>query len=107
MEYTYNQLKHTKMSDLRDLAASLDHEAVSGYTQLHKDQLLKALCTALGVDMHERHDVVGLNKAGIKNQIRALKVQRDAFVQSRDPKELKRVRREIHRLKRTIRKATV
>ena len=107
MEYTYNKLKHTKMSDLRDLAAGLDHDAVKGYTQLNKDHLLKALCTALGVEIHEHHDVVGVDKSGVKAQIRELKTQRDEFIKAHDHKELKRVRREIHLLKRTIRKATV
>ncbi len=107
MEHTYNKLKHTKMSDLRDLAKGLDHEAVKGYTQLNKEQLLKALCTALGIEIHEHHNVVGVDKPGIKAQIRELKSQRDEFIKVHDHKELKRVRREIHRLKRTIRKATV
>ena len=107
MEYTYNKLKHTKMSDLRDIAKGLDDGAVKGYTQLNKEQLLKALCTALGVEIHEHHDVVGVDKGAIKSQIRELKTQRDDFIKAHDHKELKRVRREIHRLKRTIRKAIV
>ena len=107
MEYTYNKLKHTKMTDLREIAKGLDDEAVKGYTQLNKEQLLKTLCTALGIEIHEHHDVVGVDKGAIKVQIRALKNQRDDFIKAHDHKELKRVRREIHRLKRTIRKATV
>ena len=52
MSYTYQELKHTKMGDLRKIAEGLDHEAVRGYTQLNKNQLLLALCGALGIDTH-------------------------------------------------------
>lgn len=107
MAYTYNQLKHTKIADLRDIAKGLDHEAVQGYTQMNKDQLLEALCTALDVDTHEHHDVVGIDKGAVKKQIRELKAKRDEALNAHNRKELKTVRREIHRLKRTLRRATV
>ncbi len=105
MSHTYEELKHTKMGDLRKIAEGLDHEAVQGYTQLHKDQLLLAICKALGIDAHEHHEVVGINKRAIKTQIRELKVKRAAALHA--PKELKQVRREIHKLKRALHKATV
>ncbi len=105
MSYTYQELKHTKMGDLRKIASEIDHEAVQGYTQLHKDQLLLAICKALGIDAHEHHEVVGINKRTIKTQIRELKVKRAAALHA--PKELKQVRREIHKLKRALHKATV
>jgi len=105
MSYTYEELKHTKMGDLRTIAEGLDHEAVQGYTQLHKDQLLLAICKALGIDAREHHQVVGINKRATKTQIRELKVKRAAALHS--PKELKQVRREIHKLKRALHKATV
>lgn len=107
MSYTYEQLKHTKIADLREIAKDLDHEAVQGYTQFRKDQLVLALCTALGIDPHEHHEVKGLDKAAIKKQIRELKGQRDAALDKHDHKELKVIRRKIHRLKRAIHKATV
>lgn len=107
MSFTYEQLKHTKISALREIAADLDHEAVQGYTQFRKDQLIHALCTALGIDAHEHHEVKGLNKSAIKKQIRELKVQRDAALVKHDHKELKVIRRKIHHLKRAIHRATV
>jgi len=107
MSYTYEQLKHTKVADLRDIAKGLDHEALQGYTQLQKDQLVLALCTALGIDPHEHHAVKGLDKAAIKKQIRELKNDRDVAVGKHDHRELKVIRRKIHRLKRAIHKATV
>jgi hypothetical protein len=61
----------------------------------------------LGIEMHEHHDVVGLNKAEIKAQIKELKGARDKALADHDHAELKIVRRKIHNLKRQIHKATV
>ena len=63
MAYTYHELKEKNITQLRDIAKDLQHEAVQGYTQLNKEHLLVALCTALGVPMHEHHEVVGIDKA--------------------------------------------
>jgi len=51
--------------------------------------------------------VVGINKAKVKSQIRALRAKRDAAIEAGDRKQLKFVRRRIHALKRKIHKATV
>lgn len=107
MSYQYKELKHKRMADLRQIASGIDHEAVKGYTQLTKPQLLDALCTALGIDKHEHHEAVGLDKAKVKKEIRALKQKRDEALKAHKHSELKSVRREIHKLKRTIRKALV
>ncbi len=107
MTHTYEELKHKKIDDLREIAKDIEHEAVQGYTQLTKAKLLEALCTALGIDAHEHHEVIGIDKAAIKVRIKALKVKRDDILSSDDRGDLKRVLRDIHRLKREIRKATV
>ncbi len=106
MAYTYEELKHKTLADLREIAKNTDHEAVQGYTQLNKEHLVVALAKALGIQ-HEHHEVVGIDKAGIKSRIRALKVQREAALAAHDHAQLKVVRRTIHRLKRRIHKATV
>jgi len=95
------------VAQLREVAADIEHDAVHGYTTMHKEDLLKALCTALGIETHVHHDVVGIDKSTIKARIRELKVDRDKALDSGDGKELKRIRRQIHRLKRKIHKATV
>ena len=92
---------------MRSIAADLDHEAVKGYTQLNKDHLLEALSKALGIDVHEHHDVTGIDKAAIKVQIRGLKKERDAALEAHDHAQLRLVRRQIHGLKHTIRRHTV
>jgi hypothetical protein len=40
MAYTYEELKHKTIAQLREIAAGIDHPAVQGFTQLHKEQLL-------------------------------------------------------------------
>ena len=106
MAYTYEQLKHMTLADLREIAKGTDHEAIQGYTQLNKEHLVVALAKALGIQ-HTHHDVVGIDKAGIKARIRQLKTQRAAAIEAHDHAQLKVVRRTIHRLKRRIHKATV
>jgi hypothetical protein len=107
MAYTYDELKHKTVAELREIAAATEHEALQGYTQLNKEHLLQALARALGIETHQHHDVVGINKAEIKSKIKALKKQRDEAIEAHDHARLKQVRRRIHRLKRDIHKATV
>ena len=106
MAYTYEQLKHMTVAELREIAKGTDGEIVQGYTQLNKEHLVGALATALGIQ-HEHHEVVGVDKAAIKSRIRELKQKREAAIAAHDHAELKMVRRTIHRLKRRIHKATV
>ena len=106
MAYTIEELKHKTLADLREIAKGSDHEAVQGYTQMNKQHLIVALAKAFGIQ-HEHHDVVGVDKAGIKARIRELKTQREAALTAHDHAQLKVVRRTIHRLKRRIHKATV
>ena len=70
-DYDFHELKHTKVADLRDVASKLD-PPVEGYSQLNKDHLIEAICKQLGIEMHERHEVQGLDKEPIKRQIREL-----------------------------------
>ncbi|MCP4660873.1 MAG: hypothetical protein GY856_36185 [bacterium] len=106
MEHTFEELKHKTVAQLREIAQGIEHDAVHGYSTMHKEELLPALCTALDIDTHVHHDVVGINKRKVKARIRDLKVERDAALEARDKKRLKVALRKIHRLKRTIRRAT-
>lgn len=107
MAYTYEDLSGMTVAQLREVAEGIEHDAVSGYTTMHKGELLAGLCEALGIEAHEHHDVVGIDKTKIKQRIKALKKQRDAALAAHDSEELKRIRRQIRRLKRRIKKATV
>jgi DNA-binding IclR family transcriptional regulator len=106
MAYTYEQLKHMTLADLREIAKGNEQEVVQGYTQMNKEHLIGALAKALGIQ-HTHHDVVGIDKSSIKARIRELKTQRAAAINAHDHAQLKVVRRTIHRLKRRIHKATV
>jgi hypothetical protein len=102
--YTYEALRHKTVAELREIAKSVEqHEAVQGYSQMNKDHLLPALCKALGIDAHEHHAAVGIDKAALKAQMRELKKQRDAALEAHDHETLRNVRRHIHHLNRQIR----
>jgi len=104
MAYTYHELKEKTIQELRELAKGAENqEAVQGYSQLNKEHLLPALCKALGVAIHEHHDVVGIDKPAIKAQMSELKKKRDAAIDAHDSDALRSVRRQIHRLNRRIR----
>jgi hypothetical protein len=104
MTHTYEELKAKTIAELRDIAKDVAHDAVQGFSQMNKDHLLPALCKALGIEMHEHHAVVGIDKAALKLKIKALKKQRDAALAASDHGTLKNVRRQIHRINRDIRR---
>ena len=106
MAYTFEELKHKTLAELREIAKGDDQEIVQGYTQMNKEHLVVALAKALGIQ-HVHHDVVGIDKGSIKARIKQLKTQREAALSAHDHAQLKVVRRTIHRLKRQIHKATV
>ena len=107
MSYTYEELSKMNVAELRKIADGIDHEATKGHSTMHKDKLLPALCLALGIEARAHHEVKGINKAKIKKEIRALKVERAAAMQNKDGVKLREVREKIHRLKRELRKHIV
>ena len=103
MAYTYHDLKDKNIQELREIAKTVDNEAVKGASQMNKDHLLPVLCKALGIDAHEHADVVGIDKSAIKAKMRELRKQRDAALQAHDSERLKSVRHHLHLLNRQIR----
>ncbi len=101
----YHELSAMTIAELREVAGGV--EGLTGYTQMRKDKLLESVCEHLGIPLHEHHEVLGIDKAAIKKQIRALKVERGQALEKRDRAGLKQVRRQIHKLKRALRRATV
>jgi hypothetical protein len=106
-DYTHEQLRHMTVAQLREIAGGIDHDAVKGYTQLRKEEIIHGICVALEIDEIEHHDVVGLNKGAVKAKIRALKAERASALEGGDTAALKMARKKIRRLKRKIRRATV
>ena len=107
MTHTYHELKEKTVAELREIAKGIQHEAVKGYTQLNKEHLLVAICKALNIATHEHHEVVGLDKAGIKAKIRALKVLREEALEAHDSGKLREIRRHIHHYNHLLRKRMV
>ena len=107
MAHTYEEMKSKTVAQLREIAKDVQHEAVKGYTQMNKDHLLVALCKAFGLDMHVHHHAVGEEKAKAKARIRLLKKRRDEILATTERAMLPGVLREIHRLKRALRRVTV
>jgi len=105
--FAFQELKHMTVGELRQIAAGMPHETLKGHTQMNKEHLLKAICQALNIEMHAHHEVVGINKAEIKAQIRQLKKRRDEMIDLGDHEQLHVIRRRIHRLNRELRKAAV
>jgi 16S rRNA C967 or C1407 C5-methylase (RsmB/RsmF family) len=106
-EYTYEDLKNHTVTQLREIAKGLESEEVRGYSTMHKEDLVQAICRALGLDARVHHEVVGVDKKSIKKRIRELKKKRDEVLASGEGKLLKPILRKIHHLKRRIHKATV
>lgn len=107
MAHTYEELKKKTVAELRKIAKETDHEAVKGYTRMTKEHLLTALCKALNIELHQQTEVEGVDKASIKKKIKTLKKKREQALADHDHVQLKRVRRQLHSLKRKIPKATV
>ena len=100
-----NELREMTVAQLRDVASGI--EGLTGHTQMHKEPLLALICKELGITAHEHHEVVGIDKSAVKARVRELKVERAAALEAHDRPRIKRIRREIHRLKRKLRRATV
>lgn len=107
MPASFKEMKHMNKADLQEIAKGLDHEAVKGYTQMNKDHLIEAICTAMDIPMHEHHEVVGVNKTAIKQEIHALKKKRDKALAEKKTDEHRAARKKIKELKHKLRKATV
>ena len=99
MAHTYDELKTKTVAELREIA----RDAVQGSSQMNKEHLLPALCSALGIPMHEHHEVHGIDKTAVKAQLRQLKAERDRALDVHDRGRLKAIRRQMHHLNHKIR----
>lgn len=109
MSHTFEELKHSTVVQLREIAKAneAEHESLKGYTQLNKDHLITALCQALKIPMHAHHEARGIDKAAFKAKIKALQKQRVEALAAHDHAKLKVIRRSIHAYKHRIRAALV
>ena len=85
MAFTYEELHGKTVVQLRDIAENLgDHSVLHGFSTMHKEELLPALCNVLGIDAHVHHEIIGIDKAKIKVQIRQLKKELKRVTEERD-----------------------
>ena len=99
MAHTYEELKGKTVAELRELAK----DSVQGASQMNKDHLLPALCQVLGIETHAHHEVHGIDKSGVKAQMRELKSDRDRALDAHDAVRLHAIRRQMHKLNHQIR----
>ena len=108
MPHTYERLKKKTVSQLRDLAEGLgDHDELHGFRTMHKEELLPHLCHVLGIEDHAHHEVIGIDKRAITDEIRILKEARDTALSAGSPAEYREAIKKIRKLKRTLRRAMV
>ena len=105
MDYTYEKLSAMTVAELRDVGHALDHPDLRGIATLHKEKLLPLLCGVLGIEAHAHHDAVGINKTKVKQEIRALKRERDAALGANDVDKVRELREKVHQLKHLLRKS--
>jgi len=101
MAHTYDELKAMKVQQLREIAQTIEKEGLQGYSTMHKEQLLPALCRALHI--HADHAAHGEAKTKIKAIINRLKAQRQEAQAAKDYNRLATIRHQIHVEKRKLR----
>ncbi len=101
----WHELQKHKVADLRDLMKEHLPE-VAGITQNKKEELVDLLAEKLGIERPHKV-VIGLDKTAIKVRLRDLKAKRQAALEAGDKLDLHRRRRQIHALKRRLRKASI
>jgi hypothetical protein len=97
-------LEKMTVTKLREEAAKF--EDVKGTSGMKKDQLIDILCQKL--DIHRpTKKVVGIDKAGLKARMRALKAKREQAAAEHDHEALKDIRARIKVYRRSIRRHMV
>lgn len=99
----WHDLEKMTVVKLREEAHEKGIESVHGK---NKAELVEALAGVLGIE--RPHEELAKKeedtKTSLKQQIRELRAERDQLLEAHDHKGLKDVRREVHRLKRKIRR---
>lgn len=106
MTYTFPELKHKNLVELKEIAAGIE-PPVQGYTQMNKDHILVAICKALNVDMKVHHEVVGIDKSAVKLKIREWQKKRNEALAAGDRKSLRVALDHIHNFKHQLRKSMI
>jgi hypothetical protein len=97
----WHELHKKKVTQLRGMA---QEQGVTGTSGMNKDALVELLAEKLGIERPHLVVTDASAKLELKAKIKALKVEREAARAAGNHDELKRLRRTIHRKKRTLRK---
>ena len=99
----WHDLEKTTLIKLRDMAHDQGMKGVTGW---NKEKLVEELAGQLSIEKpHEDMTAIKFHsKTDLKLKIRELKLERNSLIEAHDHKGLKTVRRQIHGLKRQIRK---
>ena len=98
-----------KMTVLKLREEALKFPQIEGVHGKHKEQLMDEIAHALGIEKPHAHfsEKIVHTKSDLKDKIHQLKAERDKLVQAHDHKKLHELRRQLHDLKRSIRKIEV
>lgn len=101
----WKEMEHMTVVRLREEALKYP-DKIQGVRGKTKEQLMEELARILGIEKPHLHlsDKVAHTKGNLKKKIRALKHERDHYLEEHDHKALHQVRRQIHDLKHKIRK---
>lgn len=98
----YNAIRKMTAVQLREQLAKFPD--VTGVSAIKKNALVELLSKKLGVSAHT-HAEAQVNKTAVKQQIRALKKERDAAMLAHDMAKLAELRHRIHKQKHLLRRA--
>ena len=97
-----------KMTVVKLREEALKHEGLVGVHAMDKEQLITALAPRFGIDLEAAAKAARAKFAGdktaLKQEIRALKTQRDTALAEHDSATVKQVRQRIKRHKRILRR---
>jgi prefoldin subunit 5 len=88
---------------------ALKHSKIAGVHSMKKDELIVALKEALSIEesVDEAKSRIAETKIKLKSEIKKIKALRDTALESKDKIQLKKVRSQIKKLKRELRRTSV
>ncbi len=99
----YHDIQKMTAVKLRETIAEKSPD-ITGLSAKKKEELVDILAKLLGVERHE-HAELGFDKTAVKQNIRALKKERDAALEARDKERLTEIRHAIHKQRHLLRRA--
>jgi hypothetical protein len=97
-----------KMTVVKLREEALQHEGLVGVHVMSKADLIAALAPRFGIDLEAStkaaREKFATNKTAVKQEIHALKKQRDAALAEHDGTAVKQARQQIKKHKRTLRR---